>query len=307
MSQLLSQLLPLFLNNLLPIFLAAGSGYLLSRYTEVNPRSLSQVIFYIFSPCLIFSLLTQSKLDNGNIVYMMLASGSAILLVGAIAWLGCRLLRLSHQEMLSVLLTSMFMNAGNFGLPVVLFAFGDAALGFASLFFVTSATLAYTLGVVIVSTGSSSLRQALVSLVKLPTLYALFVALVFLNTHWAVPLPLDRTVTLLGNASIPAMLVLLGMQLHKASFAGKEKSLALSAAMRLLVAPAIAALVIAAFGIAGPARQAVITEAAMPTAVLATMLATEYNIEPSLVTATVFLTTLLCPLTITPLLAYLGA
>jgi predicted permease len=37
------------------------------------------------------------------------------------------------------------------------------------------------------------------------------------------------------------------------------------------------------------------------------VLATEYNVEPSFVTAAVFTSTLLSPLTLTPLLAFLGA
>ena len=53
-------LLTLFANNILPIFLAAGSGYLLSKYLKVIPRTISQVGFYIFSPCLVFMLLTNS-------------------------------------------------------------------------------------------------------------------------------------------------------------------------------------------------------------------------------------------------------
>jgi len=45
----------------------------------------------------------------------------------------------------------------------------------------------------------------------------------------------------------------------------------------------------------------------VPTAVLVTVLATEYNIKPEFMTTAVFTSTLLSPLTITPLLAILGA
>jgi predicted permease len=77
--------------------------------------------------------------------------------------------------------------------------------------------------------------------------------------------------------------------------------------MRLLVSPFVALLLIPLFGLAGPARQALVLEAAMPTAVLTTVLATEFNAEPSFVSTTVLVTTLLTPLTLTPLLAFLGA
>ena len=76
--------------------------------------------------------------------------------------------------------------------------------------------------------------------------------------------------------------------------------------MRLVVGPFVALGISALFGLQGPARQAGITEAGMPTAVMTTVLATEYNLEPSLVTAIIFINTILSPLTLTPLLYFLG-
>ena len=113
MSELLSNLPLLFLNNLLPIFLAAGAGYLLARNFQLNPRVLSQVVFYVFSPCLIFTLLIQSKLSNEDILDTILSTGIFILLVGLITWLGGKALRLPRGEMAALLVTGMFMNAGN--------------------------------------------------------------------------------------------------------------------------------------------------------------------------------------------------
>ncbi|MEW5871323.1 MAG: AEC family transporter [Chloroflexota bacterium] len=303
----MNQLLNLFLDNLLPIFLAAGAGYLLARLTSITPSALSRVIFYIFSPCLIFSLLTHSQLSNDDILHSILFAVCAILLIGAFTWLAGKLLRLDRRTLAGVLIASMFMNAGNFGLPVVMFAFGETALSYASLFFVADAMLAYSLGVIIASSGSASLRQALINLLKIPTIYALVLALLFLRTGWQIPVPLERTTTLLGNASVPAMLVLLGLQLSKANWKGKALPITLASFMRLVVGPAIVLLLSPIFGLSGAARQANVLESGMPTAVLTTVLATEYDAEPSLVTAIVFISTLLSPLTLTPLLAYLGA
>jgi predicted permease len=85
------------------------------------------------------------------------------------------------------------------------------------------------------------------------------------------------------------------------------KALILSNGLRLIAAPALAFALSIPFGLSGAARQAGISEAAMPTAVVITVLATEYNVEPSFVTMTVFLSTILSPLTVTPILAILGA
>ena len=300
-------LFTLFLNNLLPIFLIAGAGMILARATNLNPRSLSQVIFYIFSPCLIFTLITQSKLESGMMGRVVLYAVFSCLLVGAVTWIIGKLLKLEGALFSGVLITSMFMNSGNYGLPVVLFAFGQTALGYASLFFVINVGLTYTLGTVIASMSTMSLTKAFLNLFKLPMIYAMLLALVFLYTGWKIPLPIERATQLLGDASVPSMLVLLGLQLKTATFIGRIKPVVLTSSMRLLVCPLLAVLFLPLFGLAGPARQAITIEAGMPAAVLTTMLATEFNSEPSFVTAAVFVTTLLSPLTLTPLLSFLGA
>jgi len=303
----LSQLLAIFLNNLAPIALIAGAGYLLRHFTQASPRSLSQIIFYIFAPCLLFTLLTTSQLSGDEILRVMGFTALCVLLLGSIAWVTGRALRLESHILSGVLLVSMFMNAGNYGLPVVMFAFGQTALSYASLFFAMDTILAYTLGTVIASSGTVGLGQALANLVRIPTIYALVLAVVFLSTGWPVPAFLARTTKLLGDASIPSMLVLLGFQLHSASWTQYKLPIALGSAMRLLVSPALAWLLIPFSGLTGPAYQAIILESAMPTAVLTTVLATEFGAEPGYVSAMVFVTTLLSPFTLTPLLAVLGA
>ena len=72
-----------------------------------------------------------------------------------------------------------------------------------------------------------------------------------------------------------------------------------------LVFGAAALLLAWLLGLEGTARQAGILQASMPSAVLCIILATEYDLEPELVTSVVFFTTLLSPLTLTPLLLYL--
>jgi malate permease and related proteins len=303
----LTDLLGLFSANLLPVFLAAAAGFLLGKVLHVEPRPLSQAVFYVFSPCLVFDLITRSSLNGPDVIRMMAFAAALILSVGLITWFFGWVLKLERRIFMAVLLTAMFMNAGNYGLSVNLFAFGEEALAYASLFFVTAGLLTYTIGVVIASLGSSSLKQALGVAARLPTVYALIVAFIFLRTGWELPLPAARTVEIFSAASIPTMLLLLGLQLSYVRMNGNIRAAALAGTMRLLIAPLLAVALTRLFGLEGAARQAGILEAAMPTAVLVTVLATEYDVEPSFVTTMVILTTLLSPFTLTPLLAYLGA
>jgi predicted permease len=150
------------------------------------------------------------------------------------------------------------------------------------------------------------LKEAALGLFKVPTLYAVLLALIVNALGITLPTPLARAVQLASDGTIPCMLVLLGLQLTNVEFSSNLRPLQLSVALRLLVAPLVAFLFAALFGIHGAGQQGVITQASMPSMVSSTVLATEYHLDARLVTAVVFISTLLSPLTLTPLLVFLG-
>jgi hypothetical protein len=299
------ELVRLFTENLLPVFLAAALGYLLVARTGASVRPLSQVGFNIFSPCLVVKVIAENQVSGASFLRM---AGFAVITLGALAtlsWLVARRLGLSRTMASAVALAVMLPNAGNFGLSANLLAFGPAALAQASLFFVVSAILSYTAGVLVASAGHAGVGKALRGLVTVPTVWAVPVAFLLVHTGTRLPLPLERTVWLLADATIPTFLIILGMQLHAADRGGGWRALSLAVAMRLGGGLVLSLLVCRGLGLEGAARQAGVFQAAMPTAVICTILATEYDLEPSFVTRVVFVTTVLSPLTLTPLIAYL--
>ncbi len=300
-------LLSLFANNILPIFIGAGAGFLLSKFLKIDPRGISNVTFYILIPALIFNLLTSSSLESEEIFRVVTIAVLGVLLIGALAWGIGKALKFERRLLVALLLVTMFGNTGNFGLSVNLFAFGESSLAYASLYFVTVTTLTSTLGIVLASLGTSSLKDALRGLVRVPVLYAVLAAVIFNLAEWRLPLPIDRAVSLLGDATIPMLILMLGIQLQNSQWDGRMLALGVSNSLRLVVSPLLALALSLFLGISGPAMQAVVTQSGTPTMVMTTLLATEYDVEPSFVTGAVFISTLLSPLTLTPLLAYLGA
>ena len=301
----MTDLFLLFIENLLPIFLAAGTGYLLSRWLKADPRTLSQVTFYIFSPCLVFTILIENQVGANEILKMLLLAWGGAVIIGVIAWLTGRVFKLDRKMLVAVMLTSIFMNSGNFGMSFNLFAYGQEGLAQAGIFFVSMSIATYTVGIFIASMGKASPRQALVNLLKVPAIYAVLLAIVFLRAGWQLPLPIERTTQLLGDAAIPAMLVLLGMQLSAIRLDGQTRPLLLANGLRLIISPLVALGLVMVLGIAGVARQVGVLEASMPSAVLNIVLATEYDVEPAFVSAAVFTSTLASAFTLTPLLAIL--
>ncbi len=299
-------LLNVFANNLLPILLISGAGFLLGRKFNLDSRPLGRVIFYILSPVLIFNLLTTTHLEVGSILLMMGYAASVMLLVAGIAFLLGKLLKLDRSTMTVVVLTSMTANNGNYGLPLIAFAFGEQALAYASVYFVTNTILLYTVGLLIASLGHLRLKEATLGLLKVPSVYAIVLGIVFILTSWSLPAPLQRTVSLTAAAAVPAMIILLGLELQKAAWTTNLRALSIPVVCRLLIGPVLGMLLASVFGLSKTARNDGIVEAAMPSAVMTTIVAKEYNLDAPLVTAIVFASTLLSPLTLTPLLYFLG-
>ena len=231
----------------------------------------------------------------------------SIFAVGALAAAIIGVFRVDKPMAAALLLAIMFSNSGNYGLSLNKFAFGDRALAYASLYFATSIILINTIGILIANSGQAGLKSALLGLLKTPAVYALLLALTFNLSDWELPSALQRTIFLVADGTIPLMIVLMGIQLQQSTWAGHARALGFSTFMRLVAGPLIAIPIAFLFGLEGAARQAGITESALPTAVVMTVVATEFEVEPSFVTMTVVATTLLSPLTITPILAMLGA
>jgi predicted permease len=302
----INELLITFANNLLPILLISGAGFLLGRALSVDSRSLGRVVFYVFSPILVFNLILHTELDSAEIFITMAFSALICLIVGLLALGLGRLLGLERAVLMAVILTAAFGNTGNYGLPLVSFAFGKNALAFATLYFVMTSILFNTVGVLIASLGHMDGRTALLGLFRVPTMYAVILAALLNRFHLVLPVPLARTVEMAANGSIPLMILLLGLELSRVQWSQNRRAIGLGAGLRLLAGPAAGLLLAWAFGLPIPARQGNVTQSAMPAAVTTMVVAAEYGLDSSLVTATVFLGTILSPLTLTPLLVYLG-
>ena len=295
-----------FANNILPILLLGGAGFALGKLLDINARSLGRVVFYVFSPILIFDLLLQNRLKIDEAIGVILLTLCVVLSMGIITYLLGTLSKLDRPTLTSILITTMFANTGNYGLPLVSFAFGEQALSYAGIYFATTTLLFYTLGVLIASLGHMSLKEAALGMFRIPTLYAVILAILINAFGLQIPGPVERAVDLAAGGTIPLMLILLGVELTRVQLSGSVRAMQLSVSLRLLIAPVFAMLLAGLLGIGGAARQASVTQASMPSMVSATVLATEYQLDSKLVTAVIFISTLLSPLTLTPLLVFLG-
>lgn len=292
----------LFVDIILPVFLIVLSGYLLEKYAQLDFRTLTQSGLYLFAPALVLSALLKRPLQWEpalNIFYFMLAYTAALLVLSVTVG---RLLRFNNETRSALSLTTVMMNVGNFGLPLAYFAFGDAGLEYSILTFVMFNIPLGTVAIVIAQGKAASFKAALLNTLKIPIFHAVVVA--FLWKWLALPMPsfVLRPLELLGQAAVPLMMVLLGMQLYRTKITAGFGFVSLASCIRLVVAPLLAWVLTGMLGMDGLVRQVVVLQTSTPAAVLPLLYSVRFNTRPDLVASAIFVSTLFSAVTLTVLL-----
>ena len=140
---------------------------------------------------------------------------------------------------------------------------------------------------------------------RVPAVYGAAAAGIILGFGLSVPAAVMRPISMLSDAALPMMILVLGMQLERASMPDRPALVAAAVALSLIVAPFVALGLASLVGVGASGRQAGVVLASMPVAVVTTILALEFDAAPAFVTSAVFVSTFLSPLTLTPLIAYL--
>jgi len=264
---------------IVPILLVVLAGYFIQRITRIDTTTLSEVVLHVLAPCLVFTSITGAVMVGREWLEVCSLAIVATLALIAASWSIAKIANLSNETSAAFVLSTSFMNAGNLGLPVTMLAFGLRGLELAAIFFVTNMFLMFTVGVIIASRGKHGLRQALINIVRLPLIYAIVAGTAMKMSHTDTPGPIMQAVSLIAQAAVPGMLILLGMELSRS---GLQKIrdfrwIALSSAVKLLMPYLIVGLVSALVGIAGLAEKTAILEASMPTAVFVSLITLKFG------------------------------
>jgi predicted permease len=301
----MTSLLSVVYNVLFPIFLIIGLTILLDRRFALDPRVFSRAVIYLFSPCLVFGGIARSDLKADELGLIVAMAALSALLMALVGWAETRLFGFDRKLASAFMLSVVLVNAGNYGLPLNDFAFGQAGMQRAIVFFVVTAMISNTLGVYLASRGTASIRRSLLNVLMVPLPYATVLGFLFNMKGISLPVPLDRAVTILGQAAVPGMLIVLGLQLSRTWVKGQIGPILLATVTRLGIAPLIAFVLATLLGLSGLTRQVSIIEASMPTAAMAGVLATEFGSDAEFATAVILVSTLASIVTLSILLTLL--
>lgn len=279
-----------------PVFVCAAIGYTWVRTGQAYPSEfISKLVFNIAAPCLVVSSISQVDLSIAALSQMALASVLALILLLSLSYVVIKLL--GHDvRLFSVSLT--FANVGNMGLPLCLFAFGEEGLALAVAYFMVISIAHFSLGTAL----ASGERMSWGHFIKNPILYSIVLASLLVVTDYALPKWINNSVTLIGQLTIPLMLITLGVSL--ANIQVKRWGIgALYAVLRFVLGALVAMIVVWLLELEGVAKQVVILQSLMPIAVFNYLFALKSGREVDTVASMVLISTLLATLVI-PLALY---
>lgn len=294
-------MLDVFLEVIAPVLVMAALGGYVGRRFAVPVEVVSNLSFNLFGPALVFSTLSTIELtdETARIAVATVAMAATYAVVSLIVSAAR-----GHDAptRASLALGASLWNAGNMGLPVALLAFGEPGLEIGVLIFTVTAVWANSAGVVLASLAGGSARGALVAPLQVPALWAAASGLAFNFAAVDVPDVLAAPAATLGQAAIPAMLVVLGLQLTVRVGRDGVLELVQLATIRLLLGPLIALAVAEALRVEGLARDVLVVGGGLPTAVVTIVLATQYDARATLLSRGIVVTTLLSMATLTVLI-----
>lgn len=279
-----------------PVFICASIGWLWKKQNRpFDTQLVAALSVNIGTPCLAFSTLLDTKIEPEAFLKM---GGACVLTVGVFAVVYYLFLKAAGLNLRAFLPSLTFSNVGNMGLPLCLLAFGQEGLALAIAYFAINVILFFSAGVA-VAAGATSPGQIL----KLPVLYAVGAAMVFMFTGLTPPAWVSNTVRILGGLTIPLMLITLGVSLAGLGIKSLPRSLMISL-MRLVPGFLVGWGAAELLGFEGVARGVLIIQCAMPIAVFNYLFAVQYGNEPEEVAGTVVLSTVLSFATLPALLAF---
>lgn len=278
-----------------PIFAVVTVGVIYGRYRKPAMDVANRINLDIFVPALVFSALTDQDFDLAAYGKLLLGGAAIILSSGFAVWL---LARTSTVKFRTLAPPMMFRNAGNMGLPLIVLAFGEAALPAALVLFLLGNIAHFGLGISILD------RHArLLSLLRQPVILAAIAALVIGFSGMSLPEPIALPIDLLGQVAIPLMLFSLGVRLTDADLS--EWRIGLTGALAApLIGMAIVIPLLAILDLPPLQAGALFLFAALPPAVLNFLFAERYDQEPAKVASIVMLGHLAALVTIPLALAY---
>lgn len=296
----MEELLHILIHISLPIILLMGAGYGFQKIFKTDIRTFVKLQMYLIMPAMVFIRI----LETDYTMSLVLVVAEYIALLMAALYIVSRvysaLMRFARPTRNATTNLMLFLNTGNYGFPLIDLTFQGNPLAAASqvLIVLMQNIAGSTIGVYQASAGRASRRTALLSIVKMPILYAILLGAILRFTSAAVPDFLLVPLQYLDDAFVGIALVSLGVQLAEVKLNEGIGRVLATSAVKILSAPLLGFALVLLLGVKGLLAQALVVGISTPVAVNTAVFAREFGNEPDYTAQVVVITTVLCTLTL---------
>jgi predicted permease len=264
-----------------PLFAAVMAGFFYARRHRPEMAAANRMNMEVFLPALIFTALAGKSFNLADNAGLAVGCVVVVLGSGVLAWPVARIAGIDPKTLVS---PAMFNNVGNMGLPLMLFTFGDQALGAAVVLLLVLTVLQFTLSPLLFC-GRFSVDM----IWREPFLIAAALGVAISLSGVTVWSPLMAATKLLGDIALGLMIFSLGVRLSSA----KPGAMLGIGMIGAIVTPVTGMLLAWGFGtlsgLSKPEMDILFLFGALPPAVSCFIFADRYKQEPDKVATIVLI------------------
>lgn len=300
-----------------PVMILAGLGFVIQKKFGLHMPTMVRLNFYVAVPGIVLFAIIGSDLSAGDVGQVIGFTLAAMCVWAVLTYTVARIRGVPKDQRRAMLMTSLFYNSGNFGLPVQELAFRNTPFGSAGatglqvFVLIVQNISTFSLGVLLAAGDlhDGRWKKNLMQVVRFPPIYALSIGLITVLVRRALGeqaedvakaiRPVWDAIEYAKNGFVVIALVTLGAQLAVVERGKGKGPVATSVFLRLVMGPVVGFILLKLLGWTGPIAQVMLISTAMPTAVNCLLLCMEFDNHPAYVARSVFYSTLLSPITVT--------
>lgn len=294
------------------IFIMLIPGFLFRKRNIISDdqtNGVSIILTCVTYPCLIIDAMQMSATAQvlNNCKYIALITLGIIIIALILSKVIGRFAKFPKARLGLLTFMLVFGNTGFIGLPVLSGLLGEKAVFYVVICDATYNIFLFTLGLALLKSAANSSqglafskKDSLKGLLD-PCMIAVIIGLVFFLCNFTLPDVIGAPIEMLGSATIPLAMFIVGTQLASINIREllKSKQVYLTCFLKLIVVPAVALLLVKLLiGTSSVLATVIVIEAAMPTAMSAVIFTRQYKGDVDFATKGVLLSTLLCIITV---------
>lgn len=294
--------------QVLEMFLMIFAGFVCCKVGVIKQegkKALSDILLYLVVPAMIIN---SYLVDNDSSMMKSLVQSfgySCLLIIIGLVITFAVLFSKKNRDRGIMRFACVFSNAAYMGFPLIQALFGSEGILYASAYLTVYNILLWTVGYVTV-TGKVHAKEIFKSIVTSPCIISVCIGIIIYLCRIPVPDIISTPLSMIGGMNTPASMIITGVTIAGSSLGQllKNKKLFEVIALRMLVIPAVCALVMRLLGAQGTTAMVALILEACPCAAITTMFAIKFNHDEDLAAGSVVFTTLLSIVTL-PLYALL--